>query len=98
MTKTEIRAKIISVAASLLTDKYLSDLYGICEKNKTVSTRKLELMLDNLSISLKTQVYALKKVNNELRNQEKSCAVYVDYQKSCEALKVRTEELKTHEE
>lgn len=56
----------IAKAAVLASGSRLYNLYGICETQKTISTRKLKLYLDKLAEDMKLDAIHFRELANKL--------------------------------
>jgi len=53
MGKVYTRSNLIASAASFVRADMLTELFGICETQKTISTRKLGILLDKIEEDMK---------------------------------------------
>jgi len=63
------RGNAIAKAASYARGDMLGKLYILCEGQKTVSTKKLERILDDIADDLKTDALFIKNLSNKIEGE-----------------------------
>lgn len=63
----KVRGGLLSIAARLVMGKCLTELYEICENQKTINTAKLQDVVDRVSDRLKEESTYIRKQSDRLK-------------------------------
>ena len=66
INKTELRKQAINAAANLVLAKPMSELYALCEVQKSISTKKLEYLLGKAQDKYREHGVLMRKLSDNL--------------------------------
>lgn len=69
MSVTNVKGGLISIAARLVMRQCLTELYEVCENQQTISTQKLERIVDRVSEKLRREAICVRNMANALKDK-----------------------------